>query len=258
MSVPTIVWYTDNNIRIYRKRACFVTQHIAKLLSDRLTIVAGFVPQGAIVADIGTDHAYLPIYLVHEGIAPKVVASDVGDGPVASATRNVREAQVTAQVSVREGDGLATLTADDAVNCVVIAGMGGALITEILDRGLSHLRHQERLILQPNVGGDRVREWLAAHQYGISAERIIDDDHHIYEIIVADPVLETVTLDPADVLMGPQLRREKNSVWQAFWQERHEKNEKLLSQLSEAHSDQREKVDAVQREQQMIEEALKA
>jgi tRNA (adenine22-N1)-methyltransferase len=238
--------------------AFFVTQdkHTATLLSDRLAVVAQFIPQDAVVADIGTDHAYLPIYLIHEGVSPRVVASDVGAGPVASATRNVTEAQVTSQVSVRQGDGLSTLTADDGITCVVIAGMGGALITDILEAGQSDLQHTERLILQPNIGSDRVRTWLVQHRYSINAERIIDEDHHIYEIIVADPVQEAVTLAPADILMGPHLRQEKSEVWRRYWQDRHDHNQELLADLRQAQTDQSEKADQVKEEQQMIEKEL--
>ncbi|ERL66716.1 tRNA (adenine(22)-N(1))-methyltransferase [Schleiferilactobacillus shenzhenensis] len=228
----------------------------ATLLSTRLATVARFIPQGAVVADIGTDHAYLPIYLIHEGVSPRVIASDVVAGPVASATRNVKEAQVTNQVSVRRGDGLTTITPDDGVTCVVIAGMGGALITTILDAGQDHLQHTERLILQPNVGSDRVRTWLADHRYRIAAEQILNEDGHVYEIIVADPVAAPVPLSTADILLGPHLRQEKNTVWRAYWQDRQAHNQTLLADLHQAQTDQTEKIEAVQAEQQLIEREL--
>ena len=105
----------------------------AQKLSKRLEMVASFVPTGAIVADIGSDHAYLPCYLVHKGIATRAVAGDVVQGPSDSAVRQVRTEGLSGKITVRLADGLAAVEEADAVTAVTIAGMGGPLIVSILE-----------------------------------------------------------------------------------------------------------------------------
>src|SRR5574344_1648931 len=97
----------------------------AQKLSERLAKVASYVPTGAVVADIGSDHAYLPCYLVHEGIAKRAVAGEVVKGPYESAVKQVRQEGLTDKVTVRLADGLAAVQPTDGVDTVTIAGMGG-------------------------------------------------------------------------------------------------------------------------------------
>ncbi|EPC57119.1 SAM-dependent methyltransferase [Lacticaseibacillus paracasei subsp. paracasei Lpp123] len=93
-------------------------------LSKRLQAISSFIEAGERVADIGTDHAFLPIYLVQQQRISFAIASDIGAGPVAIAKQNVADAGLTAQISVRQADGLASIMPDDAISTVVIAGMG--------------------------------------------------------------------------------------------------------------------------------------
>src|SRR5690554_5924572 len=101
-------------------------------LSERLKKVASFVEVGAKVADIGSDHAYLPVYLVSRGIATYAVAGEVNEGPLQSARRQVEKNGLQEKIKTKLGDGLEVLEGED-VNTVVIAGMGGPLITHILE-----------------------------------------------------------------------------------------------------------------------------
>ena len=104
-------------------------------LSKRLETVASFVPKGSNIADIGTDHGYVPIYLVREGQAEHAVAMDVRKGPLERARAHVAEAGLGSRIDVRLSDGLAGLKPGEA-DCVVIAGMGGELIIHILEEGV--------------------------------------------------------------------------------------------------------------------------
>ena len=107
-------------------------------LSKRLHTVASFIPKDSILADIGSDHAYLPCYAVHAGIVQKAIAGEVADGPWSSAHNQVLEEGFEQKISVRKGDGLDVLSPNEAT-CITIAGMGGTLISNILDRGTDML-----------------------------------------------------------------------------------------------------------------------
>lgn len=119
-------------------------------LSKRLQAIRAFIEPNERLADIGTDHAFLPIDLVQRGIIKFAVASDIGAGPVAIAKQNVADAGLTDQISVRQADGLAGIHPADAISTIVIAGMGGQLITNILEAGQPQLDGTETLVLAPN------------------------------------------------------------------------------------------------------------
>ncbi|WP_057768563.1 tRNA (adenine(22)-N(1))-methyltransferase [Lactobacillus selangorensis] len=205
-------------------------------LSQRLATVAQHIQQGDRIADIGSDHAYLPIALVQSGRIPAAVAGEVVPGPFHLAEEHVAQYGLAAQIKVRLADGLAAIKPADRITAVTIAGMGGTLIHDILEAGYQqHLRGTERLILQPNVGENRVREWLLAHQYAITAEEILEEDQHIYEVIAAAPSAAPVHYDEADLYFGPFLRQHPhNSVFQAKWQDRLQREQRVLRELQKA------------------------
>ena len=127
-------------------------------LSQRLTQVGEFVPQDAILLDVGSDHAYLPIHLVKTGRINKAIAGEVVKGPYESAVANVQSAGLQDQISVRLANGLAAFEpTTDGVNTITIAGMGGHLIAEILEDGRDKLCQVSTLILQPNNGERHLR-----------------------------------------------------------------------------------------------------
>ena len=131
-------------------------------LGERLTKVASFVPKDSKVCDVGSDHAYLPVYLNQNNQITSAVAGEVVEGPFLSAKQTVRDYRMEDRIEVRFGDGLQILSKDDEITAITICGMGGELISRILEAGYSggHLSGEERLILQPNVAEHFVREWL--------------------------------------------------------------------------------------------------
>jgi len=155
-------------------------------LSKRLAVIAACVPYGSRLADIGSDHALLPVYLVQQGIISQAVAGELNAGPYEAAKLQVNKAGLQHLISVRRGDGLRVLRSGE-VDTVTIAGMGGSLIVDILNRDdASILADVRTLILQPNVAADAVRRWLSVHDYVLRDEQMVTEDGVTYEILSAE------------------------------------------------------------------------
>lgn len=156
------------------------------VLPPRLNCIAEKVPPGSVVADIGTDHAYLPIHLVLSGRSPRAIGTDTRPSPLAAAAANIIEAGVAGRVELRQGSGLSVLTPGE-VDVVVIAGLGGALTCRLLDADPEVRWSIERFILQPMIGAEVVRRWLDDNQLRLADEDLVEDDGRLYEVIVAEP-----------------------------------------------------------------------
>ncbi|WP_150284077.1 tRNA (adenine(22)-N(1))-methyltransferase TrmK [Rummeliibacillus sp. TYF-LIM-RU47] len=204
----------------------------AQKLSKRLQTVASFVPEKAVVADIGSDHAYLPCYLVLQGVIHRAIAGEVVKGPYESACNEVRKEQLQESIAVRFADGLQAIEKEDGVTAITIAGMGGPLIASILEKDAERLQGVERLILQPNIHAIAIREWAMANGWKIINEEILKEDEKIYEVLVLERGEET--LNTVQLLLGPVLYKEKNAVFKEKWQ--HEINQwlQVLEALKQA------------------------
>jgi len=155
------------------------------LLRPRLSAIAAFVPRSSRVADIGTDHAYLPVFLLQTGLVEQVIAVDVHHGPYQAALETVTSAGLSDSISVRFGDGLTVIPPGEA-DTVVIAGMGGNTIVKILEDSWPITQSLTRLILQPMVAAAALRRWLAVTGWCIVEETLVEEDRILYEIIVAE------------------------------------------------------------------------
>ena len=184
-------------------------------LSARLTAVADFVEQDAILADIGSDHAYLPCYLISAGRINKAIAGEVVKGPYDSAKRNVERKKLTKQITVRLANGLAAIDPKDHVDTITIAGMGGTLIASILEDGSSALDSVKRIITQPNIHASSIRVWAMQNGWKIVDERILKEDHKIYEILVLER--GQATYDDLQLLFGPVLMNDQSDVFVEKW-----------------------------------------
>ena len=189
----------------------------AQQLSVRLMKVAEHVQPGAVVADIGSDHAYLPCYLLHNGSASRAVAGEIVKGPYESAKKQVREEGLEGKITVRLAPGLEAVEPEDGITAVTIAGMGGSLIASILEEGKSRLAGVERLILQPNVHAQAIRLWAVQNGWRIVAEDILKEKDKIYEILVLEPTAEEVQLDAKQLLFGPKLMQDQNDIFKEKW-----------------------------------------
>ena len=157
----------------------------AKKLSNRLALAADFVTENAAVADIGTDHGSLPIFLVSSGKCPKAIASDLRKGPLASAESNIKTAGLSNVIETRLSDGLKSIKKDE-FDEAVMAGMGGILIAKLLERTDWVKNKNIRLILQPMSHAEEVRLFLCNNGFDIIEERTCRDDGRIYSVICAE------------------------------------------------------------------------
>ncbi|MCM3705176.1 MULTISPECIES: tRNA (adenine(22)-N(1))-methyltransferase [Cytobacillus] len=204
-------------------------------LSNRLEAVTNYIPSGARVADIGSDHAYLPCFTVKKGIVSFAVAGEVVEGPYQSAKKQVKMEGLENQISVRKGNGLEVISPNE-VDCITIAGMGGALIASILEEGKSKLASVERLILQPNLSAISIRSWLIENGWELIAEQILEEDGKIYEVLVAEKgePLKPYKNKEQGLLMGPFLMEQKSAVFQNKWHGEKKNWERILLQLEKA------------------------
>jgi tRNA (adenine22-N1)-methyltransferase len=150
-------------------------------LSGRLSVIASMVDPGTpFVADIGTDHAYLPIWLVGNKICSKAVASDIRQGPAERARQNIESFGLSDRIAINKGDGLSNieLTSEDQV---IIAGMGGLEIQRIIDSAL--LPQNITMILQPQRSIPELRAWLINNGFHFIDEAIVHDRDHFYTVI---------------------------------------------------------------------------
>ena len=181
-------------------------------LDNRLLACASLVRQGSVAADIGSDHAYLPIYLVRHKISPRAIASDINEGPVNRAKMNVRLSQLSDKIDVLLADGLdkaASYKPDD----IIIAGMGGELIRDILNASEYVKNTGVRLILQPMTMPHILREYLADNGFNITDEKICAAQDKYYQIICAqyDGVKRSFT--EHELLLGKiNIERLKNGL----------------------------------------------
>ncbi|SOC20913.1 tRNA (adenine22-N1)-methyltransferase [Ureibacillus xyleni] len=229
----------------------------AQKLSKRLEKVASFVPTGAVVADIGSDHAYLPCYLVHQKIVSKAIAGEVVKGPYESAFRQVKLEGLEDKVVVRLADGLEAIQKNDHVDTITIAGMGGPLIVSILEKNPDALNSVTRLILQPNIHAKVIREWAIRNGWAILDEVILEEDEKIYEVLVLQR--GEMTLNEQQILLGQHLLAEKNETFLKKWIREIENWKRVLQSIEQAEqtAEIAEKRKELHHLIQLVEEAIK-
>ena len=222
----------------------------------RLNTLAKMVDPDSKVADIGTDHAYLPIELVKSRKIKFAIASDVAEGPLENAKSDIAEVGLSDQIETRLGNGLETITHQDQVDTVVIAGMGGKLMVDILDTAWSKDFQFKNLVLEPNIGEAGVRNWLMMHNYQIVAEKLIAEAGHTYELIKARLTSDKHDLTEKEIFFGPFIMREKNPVFYQKWQGQLQYYEKLLQNLNKARKKDEDRINEVEHNIQLIKEEL--
>lgn len=227
-------------------------------LSQRLKKIAGFVEDDARLTDIGSDHGYLPIWLVKNEIISYAVAGEVILGPYQGLNEAVQAHDVEANIKTRLGSGVEVLEEEDNIDTVVVAGMGGLLIIDILKEGLEQnkLKNINHLILQPNKDVPALRRWLINHQFYIEDEALVEDKGKFYEIISAKKGTheKAAKMTEADFIFSLFLKEKYPELFHKKWQEEYTKKRKIKEEILKhsKHHDIRQ----LEKELENIKEAL--
>mgnify|MGYP003607743092 FL=1 len=203
------------------------------LLGARLRTVAELIGDYRRVADIGSDHAYLPAWLILQDKADFVVAGEIQAGPLEAANRTVCEAALEDCIAVRLGDGLTVLQPGE-VDMVVIAGMGGPAISGILTRSPEIVRRLSRIVCQPMTGAAGLRRWLQENGWMIVAEELVWDEGRLYEVLAAEPGLSEPL---SDLLLevGPLLWRQRHPLLPAHFDRLLHQYQNRVQSMKQSH-----------------------
>ncbi|WP_026906212.1 tRNA (adenine(22)-N(1))-methyltransferase [Paucisalibacillus globulus] len=224
-------------------------------LSERLLRVASYLPEGAFFADIGSDHAYLPCFVCQNDANARAIAGEVNVGPLSSAKETITKYQLNNKVEARLGDGLAILQQNE-VKQVVIAGMGGSLIRSILENGKDKLQRVELIIAQPNVDEKNVRKWFMDNDFEIQDETILEENGHVYEIIVGKRTSNSYRLTKKEQFFGPVLLTKKLRLFYNKWESERDKLNRVINQMKSAKIQDQLKIGQFQEQLDWIEEVL--
>ena len=187
---------------------------VAGFLSERMLRTAEFISRGNRTADVGCDHAYTSIYLVEQGIAPRVIAMDVNAGPLARAEENVRRFGMEEKISLRLSDGLEKLQPGE-VDAILIGGMGGPLMERILSAYPEKVAGVKELVLQPQSEIAAFRRFVQRIGFRITEEDMLFEDGKYYTILRAEHG-EDVMWTEEEYLYGKYLRKEAYAVLREF------------------------------------------
>ncbi|TDM42584.1 tRNA (adenine-N(1))-methyltransferase [Macrococcoides goetzii] len=198
-------------------------------LNNRLKTVARYI-QHERLADIGSDHAYLPLYALENNLIRFAVAGEVVAGPFEAAVQNVKKYNASSSIDVRLGNGLEVIKPGE-VDVITICGMGGPLIADIITTGKDKLSNHPRLVLQSNIHTEAVRHALVSLGYEIIAEEIMKEKKHTYEIIVAEYTTENVEYTQKALKFGPILLQNINEVFIEKWDREYQHLIKVLSAI---------------------------
>lgn len=216
------------------------------ILTGRLLAAASLIPQGRTIADIGTDHGYLPVYACEKGIVPRAVAADIVPGPLQAATAHVQGAGLTDVIDCRLGDGLTCLTPGE-VDGAVICGMGGPLMVKILQASPQVWRQMQFLILQPQSDAGALRRFIYEQDWHIEEETLLIDDGRFYEMMRAVP-------GKADLLpswlydIGPVNWQRKDPLLARKIDMLIDKKTRICQGLRKSHEDKSQQIQALEDE----------
>lgn len=155
---------------------------IEKYMSNRMGMICDSVKECGSVYDTGSDHAFVPIYLIGKGICKKAIASDIRIGPIIVAEKNIKKFGMDNEISTSNCDGIANA---GGFECIIIAGMGSQLIVDILEKESKIARNAEQLILQPMNAPEKLREYLWENGFSIYSENLCREKHKVYNVICA-------------------------------------------------------------------------
>ena len=204
------------------------------MLTKRLETIKNLVNNSKITVDVGTDHGYVPISLITEKRALKVIACDINKGPLNNARANIQKAGLLEKIELRLGGGLVPCETGEA-DTVIIAGMGGILIKDILEESYIKAQSAEKLILQPMNSQDVLREYLINNNFSIKYEHLAIEGEKIYNIMEVVPKKETKDyLKESFLNFGNPQNFEKNEQFKIYTEKNIKRIERVLTNLKKA------------------------
>lgn len=207
-------------------------------LSKRLKAVAELVTPGMRLADVGTDHGYIPIYLTEAGVIPSAIAMDINKSPLERAKEHIREHGLEGKIQTRLSDGLKNLQMNEA-DCMIAAGMGGGLVIRILSEERDTAGSLKELILQPQSEIDSVRKYLTEEGYRIVAEDMVYEDGKYYPMMKAVPCMAgagEIPYSEEELEFGRVLLQQAHPVLGQFLEREMEIQNRILSALESQES----------------------
>lgn len=198
-------------------------------LSKRLQAVADLMDEGLVVADVGTDHGYIPIYLLESGRNPKAFAMDINEGPLLRAKEHIAAHRLTDKIEVRQSDGVKALAVGECEG-VIVAGMGGALAVKILQEGTQVFRNLKVFVLQPQSELEKVRQYLVENDYHIVAEDMVLEDGKYYPMMKVINE-KTTGYSLSELRYGRKLLEKKHPVLKIFLEKEIKNKETILNNL---------------------------
>ncbi len=224
-------------------------------LSRRLQAVADLLSEGLIVADIGTDHGYIPIYLIETGKSPKAFAMDINKGPLVRAREHVEMHGLQEQIVIRQSDGVKALQVGECES-VNVAGMGGALAIKIMEDGRAIFKSLKEFVLQPQSELDKVRQYLCENDYRIIAENMVLEDGKYYPMMkVVNGNVENYS--QMELRYGKKLLEGKHPVLKMFLEKEVQAKKQIINNLEHEQGEHiRKRVSEIQMELAYIKEAL--
>lgn len=197
-------------------------------LSKRLSVIASFVPENAVIADIGCDHALLDIYLSKKNIIKKSFAIDITKGALNQADKNIRLYNAK-NIETRLSDGFEKIDIKDNVDTVIMSGLGDAKIINILKEAEEKLNKVNNIIIQSNVGVSNIRVYLTCNGYYIDNEKLVKENNIIYTVISFKKGYKSYT--KKEIEFGPVLLRNKDELFNELIINRTNKNNYIINKL---------------------------
>jgi tRNA (adenine22-N1)-methyltransferase len=223
-------------------------------LSQRLSKLAELVLPGKTVADIGTDHGYLPVYLVVNKICPQAIATDRVSGPLSSAQHLAELLYLNKRIDFRLGEGLEVLRPGEAAT-ICLAGMGGCAICAIMQDSLEVAAKTKRFVLQPQRNAAKLRYYLSQNDWRIVAEDLVFDSGFYYQMMAVEP--GSMDLSPQEAEFGPLLVAQKHPLLRSYLKNCLEDNFKVVAKLK--HRSQaavQARLEELQQQRKVIEELV--
>ena len=227
------------------------------VLSERMQMVADMISKGTVLADIGCDHGFVSIYLVENGICPKVIAMDVNEGPLLRAKEHIKERDLTSYIDVRLSDGMEKLLLGEA-DSILIAGMGGRLVIKILTDCMEKAKVLQEIILQPQSELHLVRQFLTENGFHILQEDMVKDNGKFYPAMrVAWRGEKARALTEEELWYGPLLLKSKHPVLKEYLINEQVKYAQIAEDIaSKGNNTDKENMDVVQSRRSLIDRAL--